>query len=205
MAILMGFASELPDITFVAVDTPGSGSNLEYLQAGHADVALAYSDGVYRAYAEELRNGARSDAARAIAVLHPAPVHVLVRGDADVRSIADLRGRRIASGALGTGTAYTSEVLLRFFGVPNQPGQVHRLSFEQSVEALRAQQVDAAFVVSSDPVDTIRAATDRGAVLVPISGETLDQLLTDYPFFRRKYHPEPDLPQAARGRADGRG
>lgn len=87
----------------------------------------------------------------------------------------------MASGAPGTGTAYTSEILLRFFGVSAADAEVLPLSFEDSVEALVARRVDAAFVLSSDPVEAIRVATDSGARLVEISGDAADGLLTEYP------------------------
>jgi len=188
-AILKGLRAQLPAIEFVPVDTAGSNVNLEHIEAGTADIGLAYSDGAYRAYIDELRGRGNSDAARAIAVLHPASVHVLVRSSAPIHSIADLKGLRIAAGASGTGTAFTSETLLRFFGVAPPRELVQALSFEDSVDALMRGRVDAAFVVSSDPVESIRLATDSGARLVDISGDSLDQLLTDYPFFRRSVIP----------------
>ena len=194
-AILKGLRAQLPSIEFVPVDTAGSNVNLEHIQAGSADIGLAYSDGAYRAYIDELRGRGDRDAARAIAVLHPASVHVLVRSSAPIQSIADLRGQRIAAGASGTGTAFTSETLLRFFGVAPPRELVQALSFEDSVDALMRGRVDAAFVVSSDPVESIRFATDAGARLVDISGDTVDQLLTEYPFFRRSVIPSLTYPK----------
>jgi len=194
-AILKGLRAQLPSIEFVPVDTAGSNVNLEQIQAGSADIGLAYSDGAYRVYIDELRGRGHRDAARAIAVLHPASVHVLVRSAAPIRSIADLKGLRIAAGASGTGTAFTSETLLRFFAVTPARELVQALSFEDSVDALMRGRVDAAFVVSSDPVESIRLATDAGARLVDISGDTVDQLLTDYPFFRRSMIPSLTYPR----------
>lgn len=194
-AILKGLKAQVPAIEFVAVDTPGSNSNLEYLQAGNADIGLAYSDGAYRSYIEELRGAKRRDAARAIAVLHPASVHVLVRSATSIRSIADLKSLRIAAGPPGTGTAFTSETLLRFFGVPPDRALLRALSFEDSVAALMRGSVDGAFVVSSDPVDSIRLATDSGARLIAIAGDAIDQLLTEYPFFRRSVIPSLTYPR----------
>ena len=44
-AILKGLRAQLPSIEFVPVDTAGSNVNLEHIQAGSADIGLAYSDG----------------------------------------------------------------------------------------------------------------------------------------------------------------
>src|SRR5262245_1962464 len=194
-AILKGLSAQLPSIEFVPIDTPGSNTNLGHIQTGTADIGLAYSDGAYRVYIDELRGGERRDAARAIAVLHPASVHVLVRAATPIRSIADLKGLRIAAGAPGTGTAFTSETLLRFFKVTPGPELVQALSFEDSVDALMRGRVDAAFVVSSDPVESIRLATDAGARLVDMSGGVIDDLLTEYPFFRRSVIPSLTYPR----------
>ena len=194
-AILKGLSAQLPSIEFVPIDTPGSNTNLEHIQTGTADIGLAYSDGAYRVYIDELRGGERRDAARAIAVLHPASVHVLVRAATPIHSIADLKGLRIAAGAPGTGTAFTSETLLRFFKVTPGPELVQALSFEDSVDALLRGRVDAAFIVSSDPVESIRLATDTGARLVDISGNAIDELLTEYPFFRRSVIPSLTYPR----------
>jgi TRAP transporter TAXI family solute receptor len=196
-AILKGFREELPGIDFVAVDTPGSNRNLDHIQNADVDIGLAYSDGAYRAYIDELRGRAGRDAARAIAVLHPASVHLVARPGAAIRSISDLKGLRIAAGPSGTGTAFTSETLLRFFGVTPERELMQALSFEDSVAALMRGRVDGAFVVSSDPVDSIRAATDSGARLVDISGERVDELLTEYPFFRRSVIPSRTYPKQA--------
>ncbi|HKB10878.1 MAG TPA: TAXI family TRAP transporter solute-binding subunit [Vicinamibacterales bacterium] len=193
--ILKGLRAQLPAIDFVAIDTPGSNTNLEHIQSGAADIGLAYSDGAYRVYIDELRGGRHRDAARAIAVLHPASVHVLVRAASAIRSIADLKGLRIAAGAAGTGTASISETLLRFFDVTPQRELLQALSFEDSVDALMHGRVDAAFIISSDPVDSIRLATDGGARLVEISGDTVDELLTEYPFFRRSVIPSLTYPR----------
>jgi TRAP transporter TAXI family solute receptor len=196
-AILKGLRAELPAVDFVAVDTPGSNTNLDHIQTGTVDLGLAYSDGAYRAYVDELRGRPHRDAARAIAVLHPASVHVLVGSLASIRSISDLTGLRIAAGPSGTGTAFTSETLLRFFGVTTGRGLLQALSFEDSVAALMRGRVDAAFVVSSDPVESIRLATDAGARLVDISGTAVDELLTEFPFFRRSVIPSLTYPRQA--------
>src|SRR5262249_25399914 len=166
-----------------------------HIQTGTVDLGLAYSDGAYRAYIDELRGGTHQDAARAIAVLHPAAVHVLVRSATSIVSIADLKGLRLAAGPPGTGTAFTSETPLRFFGVPAGRDPLQALSFEDSVAALMRGRVDAAFVLSSDPVDSIRLATDAGAHLVNIAGPKVDELLTDYPFFRRSVIPSLTYPR----------
>src|SRR5262249_25361281 len=59
--ILKGLRAQLPAIDFVAIDTPGSNTNLEHIQSGAADIGLAYSDGAYRVYIDELRGGRHRD------------------------------------------------------------------------------------------------------------------------------------------------
>src|SRR5262249_59933337 len=124
----------------------------------------------------EVRARRPRSAARAVAVLPPASVPGGAGAASALPSTAALKGLRIAAGAAGTGTASISETLLRFFDVTPQRELLQALSFEDSVDALMHGRVDAAFIISSDPVDSIRLATDGGARLVEISGDTVDEL-----------------------------
>lgn len=180
-----GYSRAMPDVRFELIETAGSVSNLQDLQEGTADLGLALADVTYMAYnghIAELSGAAR--AVRGIAVLHPSIAHVLVPGRSPVRSIADLRGGRLGVGPPGSGSAVTSALLLRAFGV--RPDQVEErdLPFVVASDALGRGELDAAFIVAADPVEAVRRAMDKGARMLDIKGKTLQDLRTEYPFLR---------------------
>jgi len=183
-ALVAAYAKVLPDVRFSVVETAGSVTNIQHLEAGDAELGLALADVAYLAY-----NGGGDDFAtpartiRGVAVLHPSTVHVLVPGNSAIRSIADLRGR-VGVGPAGSGTAVTSALLLGAFGVPASRVENQALPFIDASEALTRGDLDASFVVAADPVDAVRRATQSGARLVDVSGSTVQRLRSDYPFLR---------------------
>jgi TRAP transporter TAXI family solute receptor len=183
-ALVGAYANLLPDVHFQVVETAGSVSNIQHLEAGEAELGLALADVAYTAYSGrggEFPTPARG--VRALAVLHPSAVHVLVPAGSPVHSIAELRGR-IGVGPSGSGTAVTSALLLNAFGVRPDLVTNKALPFITAADALSTGGLDAAFVVAADPVDAVLRATTAGARLLDISGEQVQRLRAEYPFLR---------------------
>jgi uncharacterized protein len=183
-ALVAAYAKVLPDVQFRVVETEGSVTNVQHLQAGEAELGLALADVAYMAYSgrgSEFPMPARD--LRGVAVLHPSAIHVLVPSHSKVRSIAELRGR-VGVGPTGSGTAVTSALLLAAFGVSPSRVQNQSIPFIDASDALTDGRLDASFVVAADPVPAVRRATESGARLVNVAGPTVQRLRTEYPFFR---------------------
>lgn len=183
-ALAHAFQSVMTDARFEVIETAGSVANIQRLQSGDADLGFALADVAYTAF-----NGrgvdfpAPASRLRALAVLHPSAVHVLVPADSKAQSIADLRGK-IGVGPAGSGTAVTSALLLNAFGVPQQSITNRALPFISASDALASGELDAAFVVAADPVDAVQRATNAGARLIEIGGDRVSTLRSEYPFLR---------------------
>jgi TRAP transporter TAXI family solute receptor len=179
------FARLIPEVQFAALETPGSVRNIELLERGEADLALSLADVAYLGYNGELPHATRPGAAvRGIAVLHQSRVHVLARAGAAIRSMADLRGRTIAIGPAGSGTAETSQLLLTAFGLPLNSVKLRSLPFADVTAALTRGEVEASIIVAGDPVDAVSRATAAGARLIDITGPKALALRTQYRFLR---------------------
>jgi len=183
-ALVSAYSRVLPDIEFIVVETPGSLSNLQNLEAGRADLGLALADVTYMAFNNELSESAALRGVRGMSVLHPSRVHVLVRPESSIQSLSQLRGRDVAVGPPGSGTAVTSELVLRAFDVRLDQVRQHALPFADLTRELTRGSLECAFVVSADPVDAVGSATAAGARLLEVKGPTVSRLRTDYPFLR---------------------
>ncbi len=184
-ALVAAYSRVLPDIHFVVVETEGSVSNLSHLEDGTAELGLALADVAYMGYnghISELPRPVRN--VRGIAVLHPSTVHVLVAKDSRIKALSDLRGRRLGVGPPGSGTAVTSAILLRAFGVPPDDVRQRTLPFLDATDALTRGELDAVFIAAADPVGAVRRATQAGAHLIDLKGATVEQLRLAYPFLR---------------------
>lgn len=192
------YSRVLPDIKFTLVETEGSVSNLASLQAQTADLGLALADVAYMGYnghISEVRAPTRT--IRGIAVLHPSTVHVLVSRRSRIASMSDLKGHRLGVGPAGSGTAVTSAILLRAFGV--RPDEVHQqtLPFLDATDALIRGDLDAVFIAAADPVSAVRRAIQSGARLLDITGPIVEQLRVEYPFLRPATIPAGTYPEQA--------
>ena len=190
-----GYRRVLPAITVNVQESPGSVRNVRSLQGGAADLGFAFADVTYVAFVGRLSEDPRPfDKLRGVAVLQLTPLHLLARPGLEVRSIRDLRGRRVGTGPPGSGTALTSDILLRGFGVPPTAISAEALPFNDAARRLVDGTLDAAFVSAGYPSESVQIATRAGATLVPVEGDEVTRLRTEYPFLRLTFVPGATYP-----------
>jgi TRAP transporter TAXI family solute receptor len=181
-ALATAYSRALPDRRFEAIPTPGTGTNLQLLQAGNAELAFSVANIAYAAYGgldAEFRPSANN--LRTMAVLHPSSVHILVPATSTARTVSDLRGR-VAVGTPGSG--FTAKMLMQQFVRPDRLILDETLPLSETPDALSSGKITAAVIVSADPTDVVTRATAKGARLIPIAALDIQRLRTDYPVLR---------------------
>ncbi len=176
-----------PDRQFTAEVTGGSVENVNRVREGQLDIAMVLAVSAYEAYRGEgdyAQNPVRD--LRVLAPLYPNTTHLLVRPDAPIQSVADLRGKSVSVGASGSGTEQVSRHLLEAAGLSYDDVQARYLSFAESSAALQDGAIDAAVISVGYPASAVLEATTMGAGrLVPIDGEVAERLLAKYPYYDR--------------------
>jgi len=184
-ALLGAYSKALPDLAFEVVPSGGAVENLELLQRGAADLGFAFADVTYLAFVGRLDVNSRPfDRLRGVAILQLTTIHVLIRPDSGITSIEQLRGRRVALGPSGSGTAISARVLLEAFGVPITEVRGQHLPFLESANGVVRGELDAAFISAGYPAESVLTATRGGAQLLEVSGPVVERLRTNYPFLR---------------------
>ena len=108
-ALVKGYARLMPDVRIEPVETRGSLRNIEALEDGAVDIGLAQAGIAYMAYNGRLRESGRAlRGIRGIAILNSSAVHLLVGPGSPIRSMDELRGRRVGIGPDGSGAAVIS-------------------------------------------------------------------------------------------------
>jgi TRAP transporter TAXI family solute receptor len=184
----------LPDVRIQSIDTPGSVHNIEALQDGTVDIGLAQASIAYMGYNGQLPESTRPlRNIRGIAVLNPSEVHLMVSPASTIRSVEELRGRRVGIGPKGGGLATTSHMVL---GGYFSPGEVQEISLPvaQTMSMLLDNTLDASFTISSVPNDEAKTLIGSGAKLLELRGPKIDRLRTTYPFFRSRIIPAGQYP-----------
>ncbi len=158
---------------FAVSNTEGSVANAFMIDSGKARFGLVQSD---VAAAAVTGQGMFSGTGplrhlRAVASLFPEPVHVVVRADADISSLAELAGRRISAGNAGSGTRHTAMRVLAAHGLG--PGTFVDATARSPADALAQLadgKVDAVIEVVAAPWNTLSDAANR----VPLRLLSLD-------------------------------
>lgn len=178
----------------------GSVANVELLTEGRADLALVQSDVAYAAMTGTDRyEGAAKKELQVLGALYPETVQIITYDVTGIRKLEDLRGRTLAVGAAGSGSAYDARQILEAAGIPEDEVRIQYLTVEDEVKALKEGTVDAAFLTSGLPHPAFRElARQRQLVLVPVEGQAAEDLLAAYPLYRKTVIPMGTYPNQLR-------
>jgi len=176
-------------IKCTAPSTGGSIANINAIREGSMDMGVAQSDWQYNAYhgtSKFEENGPFEDL-RAVFSVHAEPFTVVARDDADINSFDDLKGKRVNVGNPGSGQRGTMEVIMQAKGWTMDDFLLasELKSAEQSA-ALGDNKVDAIIYTVGHPNGSIQEATSTvEANLVPVTGEAIDKLVADNPYYAK--------------------
>lgn len=173
-----------------ARSTGGSVFNMNALGTGELDIAIAQNDIAFYAYKGTgiaAFDGKANNKIRSMAVLYPEVLHVIARKDAKINSIADLKGKRVVIGDLGSGTEQTARQVLEAYGLKfDDLGQTLRVSPAQGISLMQDKRADALFYtvgVGASAISQIAQTVDVN--VVPVAGNQAAGLIKKYPFYVR--------------------
>ncbi len=171
-----------------AVASNGSVANINAIQGGSSESGFTQSDVAYWAYTGTgLYEGKpKVQDLRVIATLYPETVHIVARKDANIKSVADLKGKRVSIDEPGSGTIVDSRLVLAAFGITEKDIKPEYLKPGPAGDRLKDNALDAFFFVGGYPTGAIsELATSSGISLVPIAGPQVEKLLAEYKFFAK--------------------
>jgi uncharacterized protein len=138
------------------VATAGGVDNLRAIREGRAQAAFANAAVAYEASWGFGPFASAPVGVRTVATLYPHNLHVVVRADSTLQSLADLRGKRVSTGAKGSGS---EQIAFRLFEIArlSRDSDLAALSLNlaDSIAALRDGKIDAFIFGSASPVDAI--------------------------------------------------
>jgi len=164
--------------------TGASVANINLLRNKEVDLIFVQNDVAFYAY-----NGVELfkepfPQLRGLATLYPETVQIVALADRGINSVYDLKGKRVAVGAAGSGTEVNARQILAAAGITYKDIRVQYLSFAEAASNLKDGNIDAAFVTAGHPTAAIvDLAAVRKIVLVPVADEIIASLQKDYPFY----------------------
>ena len=171
-----------------ARSTGGSVYNAGAIQSGEQQLALAQNNIAYFAYhgtgITAFQDKATTEL-RSLAALYPEIIHILARKDANIGSPADLKGKRVYVGDVGSGTEQDTINILGAHGVTLDDLQsAVRGSAGSAVGLLRDGRIDAMFyTVGLGSAAIVEAAQTAPITVVPISSDKIAELHGEFAFY----------------------
>lgn len=181
-----GGSCGVPGLVATSVASNGSVANAAAIGAGTAQSGFVQSDVAYWAYTGSgvYEGRPKIDVLRAIANLYPESFQLVVRRGSGIKSVADLRGKRVSLDEPGSGTLVDARLILAAYGLSEKDLKAEYLPAQQVADKLKEGAIDAFFNVSGWPQSAIAdLAATIGIELVPIDGPEAGKLLQQYSFF----------------------
>jgi TRAP transporter TAXI family solute receptor len=151
----------IPGLNATAGTTDGSMANLLLIQQGRADIGLSMADASWDAFKGQDKFKDRQVQVRALMVLYPNRMHIVTTEGAGINKVADLKGKRVSTGAPNSATQIMAYRVLEAAGLnPEKDIIRERLDPGKSADAIKDRKLDAFFWVGGLPTP---AVTDLGA------------------------------------------
>ncbi|MBB1488883.1 TAXI family TRAP transporter solute-binding subunit [Oceanospirillum sp. D5] len=168
--------------------TGGSVYNINTIRAGELEMGVAQSDWQFHAYngTSKFKDAGAFKDLRAVFSVHPEPFTVVARADAGIKTIDDLKGKRVNIGNPGSGQRGTMEVLMAEKGwTASDFSLTSELKAAEQSKALCDNKIDAMVYTVGHPSGSIKEATTScDSVIVEVSGKAVDSLVSQNDFYR---------------------
>ncbi|MCX7233135.1 MAG: TAXI family TRAP transporter solute-binding subunit [Burkholderiales bacterium] len=122
---------------------------------------------------------------RMIANLYPESLHIVVKKGSGFKSVADLKGKRVALDEPGSGTLINARLVLAAYGLKESDIRPEYIKPNQAGDKMKDGSLDAFFFTGGAPAGAIAelATSGSGIELLPIDGAQADSLRASSPFF----------------------
>lgn len=177
----------VPGVNASAQSTGASIANINLLQQGKVDIAFIQNDNAYYAInGIEMFKDKQVKNLYGLATLYPETVQIVTLKDSGVTDLAQLKGKRVAVGAAGSGTEANARQILEAYGLTYEDVEEQYLSFAEASSALKDGNVDVAFVTAGHPTAAIQdIATQNEVVMLSVADDKADALIAKYPFYTK--------------------
>lgn len=169
-------SSKVPGMSATAEVTGGSVDNLNLIGTGKPYVGFVMADAAKDAQIGEGKFSGKKVDLRTLLVLYPNLMHVVTVEGTGIKSMKDLKGKRISTGAPGSATEVMAFRLLESAGLDKDKDvKRERLSVAESVNAVKDRKIDAFFWVGGLPTAAVTdLANTPGTKIVMV--DTTDEI-----------------------------
>lgn len=184
--------------------TGASIENINLINQKKAEMAFVMSDALSDAVHGVNNFSQKINSVSQIASLYPNYVQVVASSKSGIKTLSDLRGKRVAVGAQNSGVEVNARNLIQGFGMTYDDLKVDYLGYAEAADALKAGKIDAAFLTSGLPNSSLMELQQGFDLqLVAIPADKIAEIAKDKSYFvalnipKGTYGNAEDVPTAA--------
>lgn len=182
---MTGVVNPVLGSSITVTSSGGSTENARLLASGEAEMSLIQTDVASFAYnGVEIFEGSKIDNFYAITTCYPEMVQIVVRKDANIKSVEDLRGKNICPGAVGSGYEVACRNILAAYGMSYDDVNENFMDQSNARAALQDGQIDCMFLCSGYPNGNVTELSLSGKIeMLSLDEEHLATILADNPYY----------------------
>jgi TRAP transporter TAXI family solute receptor len=139
-------SKHLPGVEATAEVTTASVDNMKLLHANRVALAFTLPDTAWDAHQGQLKGLSDKVPVRALAALYSNYMHIVALEGSGIKTVTDLKGKRVSTGAPGSGTEVKGLRVMEAYGLgPKDLKSQDRLGATESAGALKDRKLDAFF------------------------------------------------------------
>jgi TRAP transporter TAXI family solute receptor len=187
VGLIANAVSNPPGLVLTAQASNGSVANVNAIVSGALESGFSQADVAYWAYSGTglFEGKGKNEDLRLLANLYPESIHLVAAKNANIKSVTDLKGKRVSMDEPGSGTLVDARIILAGYGLKESDVKADFLKPNQAAEKMRDGGMDAFFFVGGYPTSAITelAATGGGIEIVPLDGAGAEAIRKQYTFF----------------------
>lgn len=166
--------------------TAASAANATTLNQGKAEIGFSMGDTAADAFEgiDSFEKQGAQENIRSIASLYTNYLQIVATKGSGIKTIEDLKGKRVAVGAPASGTEISARRVLAAYNMTYDDIKADYLSFSEGVEGMKNNNIDAVVISSGLPnAGVLELATSKEIIIVEIDKEKILEMQKDYPTF----------------------
>ncbi len=184
------------DLRCAAESTGASVENCRLVGARESDLGMVMGSIAYKA-TQGLEPFKEKLSLVALFQMYPAPEHIVTLSGKGIKTVRDLRGKKVSIDVPGSGCAVMAKAILEEYGFNLEKDlTIAHLSQSESVQALKDGVVDAVFFNFAYPGSAVLdLAATRDIVLIPIEPDMAEKITKKYPYYLKISIPAKTIPK----------
>ena len=185
------------DLRCAAESTGASVENCRLVGAGESDMGMVMGSVAHKA-TQGLEPFEKKFPLVALFQMYPAPEHIVTVSGKGIKSVKDLKGKKVSIDVPGSGCADMAKAILEEYGFNlDKDLTIAHLSQSEGVQALKDGVIDAVFFNFAYPGSAVLdLAATRDIILIPIEPSMADKIVKKFPYYVKITIPGKTYPKA---------